>query len=195
MLAALVALCVGLSARGVQDAVAYRLNRVFFARRYGALENLHRFALDIDAATDAGALMGLTHSVLERDLDADYVAIYTGHPDSGYVALHKTAAGPARFEPNDEVVLRLRRWCESFVHNMPPHIFNRAFICPMTLRGTLFGFAVCGPKRDRTSYLPDERETIVSLVHRLGIAYEWLTRQLAAPTTVPLRSVADDSFS
>lgn len=49
----------------------------------------------------------------------------------------------------------------------------------MILRGTLYGFAICGPKLDQSSYLSDERETVADLAHRVGIAYEWLTRATA----------------
>ncbi len=177
-LAAGVALFVGLSARSVHRVVEHRLNRVFFAKRYRALQDLHRFALETDAATDSSALLDLTLSSMRRNLDAQFVALYTGKPVTGYVAAGTTAADlPLRFDPNEEVVLRLRRWGEAFVvDNNVAHPLAHAYVAPMMLRGTLYGFAICGPKVDRTSYLPDERETLAELVHRVGIAYEWLTR-------------------
>ena len=50
----------------------------------------------------------------------------------------------------------------------------------MSLRGTLLGFVVCGPKADGSSYLADEREALGALVHRVGIAHEWLMRPQAS---------------
>lgn len=177
-LAASVALFVGLSAGSVHRVVEHRLNRMFFAKRYRALEDLHRFALETDVATDSSALLDLTLNRMRRSLDAQYVALYTGAPDSGYVAVGTTVAElPLRFDQNEETILRLRRWGEAFVvTNQDSHPLAQAYVVPMMLRGTLLGFALCGPKVDRTGYLPDERETVSALVHRVGIAYEWLTR-------------------
>ena len=178
-LAACVALLLGLSAGSVHRVVEHRLNRVFFARRYRALEDLHRFALETDAVMDSNALLELTLGAMRRNLDAQFVALYTGHPETGYMAVGTTAAAelPLRLDQNEEVVLRLRRWGEAFVvDNNAAHPLAHAFVAPMALRGTLYGFAICGPKADRTAYLPDERETVAALVHRVGIAFEWLTR-------------------
>lgn len=179
-LAASVALVVGLSAGSIHRVVEHRVNRVFFAKRYKALEDLHRFALETDAMTDASALLELTLATMRRNLDAQFVALYTGTPETGYVTVGTTATDlPLRFDQNEEVVLRLRRWGKPFiVDNNETHPISRAYVTPMVLRGTLYGFAVCGPKADRTSYLPDEKETVAALVHRVGIAYEWLTRAL-----------------
>jgi len=180
ILAGVVALGVGLSARRIHDVVNHRLNRVFFARRYRALAELKRFSLETDAATSAEPLIELTLSVLRRNLDASYVEMYAGAPERGYELLGGSKAAVAtHLEPNDEMVLRLRRWGESFVVDTPEHVYASALVCPMVLRGTLYGFVVCGSKSDRTAYLPDETETIGSLAHRVGIAYEWLTRDLA----------------
>lgn len=177
-LTAFVALFVGLSARGVHYVVEHRLNRVFFAKRYRALADLRRFALETDVATDSSALLELTINALRRNLGSEYVALYTGTPDSGYVAVGTSAASrlPLRLDQDEEVVLRLRRWGEPFVVESESHPIVGAYVCPMMLRGALYGFAICGPKQDRSGYVPDERDTVASLVHRVGIAYEWLTR-------------------
>lgn len=184
ILAGVVALGVGLSARRIHDAVNHRLNRVFFARRYRALAELKRFSLETDAATGAETLIDLTLTVLRRNLDASYVEVYAGTPDLGYALLGEPdAAVPTHLEPDDEMVLRLRRWGEPFVVDTPGHVYASALVCPMALRGTLYGFVACGSKSDRTAYLPDETDAIGSLAHRVGIAYEWLTRdrELKAP--------------
>lgn len=176
-----VALCLGLSARRIHRVVEHRLNRLFFAKRYRALADLHRFSLETDAATNPSALLELTLSALRRDLDAQYVALYTGTPESGYIAAGATSTLPIRLDENDEIVLRLRRWGEAFVVENDSHYLFGSYICSMMLRGTLYGFSICGPKIDRTAYLPDERETVAALTHRVGITYEWLTRGTANP--------------
>lgn len=177
-LTAFVALCVGLSARGVHYVVEHRVNRVFFAKRYRALADLHRFALETDVATDPAALLELTINALRRNLGAEYVALYTGTPDSGYVAAGTSAASrlPLILDQDEEVVIRLRRWGEPFVVENELHPIVGAYVCPMMLRGALYGFAICGPRQDHSGYVPDEREAVATLAHRVGIAYEWLTR-------------------
>jgi len=183
------ALAVGLSARWVHERLSHRLNRIFFAKRYRALRDVHRFMLETDSATDPAALLDLTIVMLGRHTEAAYIALYIGDPNSGYSALQ---TGPptasAHMRPNDELVLRLRRWGEAFVDDVVGSEFERALICPMTLRGTLLGYVVCGPKRDGSSYLEDERNALTSLVHRVGIAHEWLNRP-SAGLTLPALAV------
>ncbi len=176
-LTALVALGVGVSARSIHHTIEHRLNRVFFARRYRALAELHRYALETDATTDADALVTLTVTMLRRNLETSTVGLYAGCSDTGYALLLGDATLPPHLETDDEIVLRLRRWGEPLLVDNEEHSFSGSLVCPMILRRQLYGFVVCGRKRDRTSYLPDERETIASLVHRVGIAYEWLTRE------------------
>ena len=181
-LAAFVALGVGLSARGIHYVVEHRLNKLFFAKRYRALADLRRFAFETDVAADSSALLELTINALRRNLGCEYVALYTGAPDSGYVAAGTSATSrlPLRLDQDEEVVLRLRRWGEPFIVESESHPIVGAYVCPMMLRGALYGFAICGPKQDHSSYVPDERDVVASLAHRVGIAYEWLTR---IPTT------------
>ncbi len=187
-LAIIVALGVGVSARSIHGVVNHRLNRIFFARRYRALAELRRYALETDAATSAEPLVDLTLAVLRRNLDAKYVEMYAGDPASGYEIVRGSAQNaPARLGPDEEIVLRLRRWTEAFVVDVPSDPFAGALICPMILRGTLYGFIVCGPKHDHSSYLPDEIESLVSLTHRVGIAYEWLTRDRPLRSLSPVR--------
>ncbi len=177
LLAAFIALAVGISARSVHEVISRRLNRVFFAQRYRALEALHRFSLETDSAMDAGALTSLALKMLDRHVGANYVAIYRGSPEDGYTLQQSEEAElPAHLAADDETVLRLRRWNEPFINDEQSDHFTHAYVCPMTLRGSMRGFVVCGPKADHAVYLPDERETLATLTHRVGVALEWLGR-------------------
>jgi hypothetical protein len=77
--------------------------------------------------------------------------------------------------------LRLRRWSEPFECDEPSHALRGALFVAMTARTRLVGFIVCGPKRDRTHYLPEEIETLTMLAHRVASSYLWLTLAIAAP--------------
>ena len=178
-----VALGVGLLANRIHQVIEHHMNRVFFRRRYRAVAELHRLALAIDAATSADAVLDRTFEALRYYLDSSAVAIYIGDPQIGYrCARHDDSGFPSWLDANEEVVLRLRRWAESCVIENDRHPFDHAFVSPMSLRGTLFGFIVCGRKRDRTAYLEDECTSITTLVHHVGVAYEWLARPTDGPS-------------
>lgn len=177
VLAAFIALVVGLSARSVHEVISHRLNRVFFVQRYRALEALHRFSLETDSAMDGGALTQLALKVLDRHVGAHYVAIYRGSPEDGYTLQQSEESElPAHLAADDETMLRLRRWNEPFINDEQTDHFANAYVCPMTLRGSLRGVLICGPKTDHAAYLPDEREALATLAHRVGVALEWLGR-------------------
>ena len=172
-----VALGVGLLANRIHRVIEHHMNRVFFRRRYRAVAELGRLALAIDAATSAEAVLDRTFEALRYHLDSSAVAIYVGDPQQGYRCARNDDGGfPGWLDANEHVILHLRRWSESCVIDHDHHPFNLAFVSPMALRGTLFGFVVCGRKRDRTAFLEDERTAIATLVHHVGVAYEWLAR-------------------
>ena len=85
----------------------------------------------------------------------------------------------------------MRRWSEPFECDEPHHPLRAALLLPMTARTQLVGFIVCGPKRDRTHYLPEEVETLGALAHRTGAAYGWLTLRAGEPATLPRNTVSD----
>lgn len=60
-----------------------------------------------------------------------------------------------------------------------------SLLLPMTAHAQLVGFITCGPKHDRTHYLPDEVETLSTLAHRSGSAYLWLTARQPTISAVP----------
>lgn len=57
----------------------------------------------------------------------------------------------------------------------------------MVARNDLVGFPCCGPKTDRTHYLPNEIETLATLAHRTGNAFAWLAlRPIVNPAAMPV---------
>jgi hypothetical protein len=82
---------------------------------------------------------------------------------------------------DDFAVLRVRRWSEPFECDEAAHPLRGALFVPMTARMRLVGFIVCGPKRDRTHYLPEETDTLTMLSHRVASSYLWLTLVSSAP--------------
>jgi hypothetical protein len=182
------ALSLGIVLTTVHRHVERILNSVIFRARALALQALRRFAQETDLITDPQRLVMQTHQALNARLESEYAAIYTADGGSYVLASPGHGGTPALLPGDDFAVLRLRRWSEPFECDEPDHPLRAALLVPMVARGQLVGFIACGPKRDRTHYLPDEIETLSTLAHRAGSAYGWLTMRpafdaLAAPVT------------
>lgn len=169
------ALFLGFSLTTVHRRIENALNAIIFRAKAVALAALRRFTQEIDLIADPQRLMAQTFDALNKRLESEYVAIYT--VDGAAYARATPAVEPTpSLLPNDDfAVLRLRRWSEPFECDEPGHPLRGALLLPMMARAQLVGFIVCGPKRDRTHYLPDEVETLSALAHRAGSAYAWLT--------------------
>jgi len=168
-------LAIGAVFGSVHRRVERALNAVIFRSQTLALDALRRFAQEVDLIADPQRLIAQTFEALQARLESDYVAIYTAEGASYVLAAPHGGAAPALLPSDDFAVLRLRRWSETFACDEPAHPLRDALLVPMSARGHLIGFVACGPKRDRTHYLPAEIETLAGLAHRVGNAYAWLT--------------------
>lgn len=177
------ALLLGVGITLVHRRIEQSLNRIIFRAQVLALEAIRRFGHEVDLISDPQRLLGQTYEALHTRLECEYVGVYTAEGSS--FALSAPAASPLpAILPNDDfAVLRMRRWGEPFECDEPHHALRAALFVPMTARTQLVGFLVCGPKRDRTHYLPEEIETLSALAHRTGGAYAWLTLRETGPLT------------
>ncbi len=169
------ALLLGILMTTLHRRIEYVLNSVIFRAQMLGMAALRRFAQETDLIADPQRLLLQTHEALRSRLECDYVAIYTADGSSFALAAPHATETPALLPGDDLAVLRLRRWNEPFECDEPAHPLRNALVVPMVARAPLVGFIVCGPKRDRTHYLPDEIETLMTLAHRAGSAYGWLT--------------------
>lgn len=151
------------------------LNGVIFRAQTLALKALHRFALETDLIAEPQHLLGQTYEALRTRLESEFAGIYTVAGSSYALDTPACESLPQQFSGSDFAVLRLRRWHEAFECDEPDHPLRGSLLLPMTARGQLVGFIVCGPKRDHTHYLPEEVETLELLAHRAGTAYVLLT--------------------
>jgi GAF domain-containing protein len=167
--------CIGVLLTTLHKRVEGFLNGVIFRAQTLALQALHRFALETDLIADPAHLIGQTYEALRTRLENDFSAIYTAAGSSYALVTPPSEHVPQHFSENDFAVLRLRRWHEPFECDEPGHPLRGSLLLPMTARGSLVGFIACGPKRDRTHYLPEEVDTLSLLAHRAGTAYVLLT--------------------
>jgi hypothetical protein len=175
-----VALAVGLSARSIHAVVEKKLNVLFFARREKSLAALRRLALEADVVTDKRSLLDLTYESVRSNIEGRYAAIYI-QSGAGYERIRSSnEALPERLDVNDPVIVQLRRWNEPFEIELGGHPLSEALVLPMTIRGSLLGLLVCGPKMERTRYLGEEVDALALVAHRAGTAYELLSREIPA---------------
>jgi hypothetical protein len=134
------------------------LNNIIFRAQTLALQALRRFAQETDLIADPDRLLSQTYDALHARLECEYVAIYTAEGSSFVLATPNDDATPPVLAGDDFAVLRLRRWSEPFECDEPVHTLRGALLVPMTARTQLVGFIACGPKRDRTHYMPNPHD-------------------------------------
>lgn len=169
------ALILGVTMTHAHKRLERLLNGVIFRAQSIALQALRRFAQETDLIPDPEHLLSQTYDALRIRLESEYAAVYTAEGGSYALSTPATATTPLLLGAHDFAVLRLKRWHEAFECDEPEHPLRGALMLPMTARGQLVGFVVCGPKRDHTHYLPEEVETLTFLTHRMGSAFALLT--------------------
>jgi len=169
------ALLLGAALTLLHRRIEHFLNGVVFRTQLAALQALRRFAQETDLISDPQRLLTQTYEALHVRIECDYVAIYTAEGASFVLAVPPEHRTPPVMAGDDFAVLRLRRWSEPFECDEPAHPLRSALFVPMIARMQLVGFIVCGPKVDRTHYLPTEVDALSTLAHRAGSAYLWLT--------------------
>ena len=178
------ALAVGVSLNAVHRRIETFLNGVIFRAQAKMLEAIRKFAHEVDLIHDPQRLLLQTFEALRTRLESDYVCIYA--IDGGSYGLVKASGFlPSLLAADDFAVLHLRRWHEPFVCEEKDHPLHGALLLPMAVRNDLIGFIACGPKMDRTHYLPEEVQTLSDLTHRVGTAYGWLTVRPSALQVAP----------
>lgn len=184
LVALVIVLVLGMSARSIHRFVEERLTRAFFRKRLQGLAEIERVAREADAATDASDLMQLGVQTVTHALNSIGIAYYLHRGDRYDMSVSAGANGFAQtYRFNDGVPLRLRRWQEPFeVDDESDERLHMLFV-PMTVRGDLLGFLCCGPKPDRTAYLEDETNALSLLAHHTAIAAALLPHTAAPEST------------
>jgi len=169
------ALFLGVTLTTLHRQLERTLNTVIFRAQAIALQTLRRFASETDLIADPNRLLSQTYEALRTRLESTYDAIYTIDGENYTLASPPLDVTPSVLSSDDFAVLRLRRWNEPFECDEAEHPLRGALFVPMSVRGQLVGFVVCGPKRDGTHYLGEEIDTLATRAHRAGTAYAWLT--------------------
>jgi GAF domain-containing protein len=162
------------------------MTKTFFRKRMRGLAEIERVAHEADASTDAAAVTQIAVAAIYRGIESLGVALYM-RAGEGYERISSagTLAFPNAYAFNEEPALRLRRWQEPFEIDDESDERHHMLFVPMMLRGDVLGFLCCGPKPDRTAYLPDEIAALSLLANHVAIAAAMLGRT-PAPSSLAL---------
>lgn len=147
------------------------VERLFFHRQYLATRALGDFARDCAFITRRDNLLDQAVDQVMTHTAADSLAVYEATP-AGYVRVRQQGAivFPGHVEMDDTAFVRLRsQSSELALHEIRSGLGPEGYVFPMTVRGTLLGAFVLGPRLDER-YAPDERELLFRVVHEVGAA-------------------------
>jgi PDZ domain/GAF domain len=167
------ALVLGLSIRPIHNRVDRWVDDLFFRERHAAEAAVRKFAHEALLITAQSDLIAKTVEVAQRNMRLSGCAFYTAR-DGRYVPLQSTFdIGPSVSE-NDYAVLGMRTWHTPVeLHDVETQLPGELAL-PMTVRGKLAGFLLCGDKSSHEAFAPDEREALALLARDAGIALDSL---------------------
>jgi hypothetical protein len=167
------ALVLGLLIRPIHSRVDRWVDDLFFRERHAAEAAVRKFAHEALLITEQSDLISKTVDVAQRNMHLLGCAFYTAR-DGRYVPLQSTFdVGPSVSE-NDYAVLGMRTWHAPLeLHGVETQLPGELAL-PMTVRGRLAGFLLCGEKSSHEAIAPDERDALALLARDAGIALDSL---------------------
>jgi hypothetical protein len=167
------ALALGLSIRPIHNRVDCWVDDLFFRERHAAEAAVRKFAHEALLVTTEDELIAATIDVAQRNMHLSGCALYAAR-DGGYAPLKSTFPNGALVSENDYAVLGMRTWHAPVeLHGVRTQLPGELAL-PMTVRGRLAGFLLCGEKSSHEAIAPDEREALALLARDAGIALDSL---------------------
>lgn len=169
------ALLLGLSVRVIHTRVDRVVDDLFFRDRHRAEAAIRRFAREATLVTDPDALIAKTVDVARRNVRLRAAALYVRRGER-YLSTGSSPVDPELLDAdeNDDAVLAMRTWHEPVELGGVRSLLEGELALPMTVRGQLAGFLLCGPKISGEAIAPDEREALQLLAHDVGFALDSL---------------------
>lgn len=180
LVAAGLALVLGLSMRYIHRYVDDAVDRALFFKRRRDQEALNAFSREAAYITDRDLLLERTHEVLGEHADASAASVLLDDRSGKYGDVSE----------NDPAIVSLRASHDVLdLHTVHGDIHGD-YAFPMVSRGRVLGVLVLGPKRSGESYAPDERELILRLAHSVASAIDVLAHEsVPDPTLAKLDAV------
>ena len=163
------ALVIGISFRVIHGYVDRAADTIFFRKRHENETALRRFAREAAFFTSETAL-------LERTL----VTILT-HSEASSARIVFAKEVP----DNDPAVIAMKAWQEPVDLSTCASCIKGELAFPMLAHGSLVGAIVCGTKTTGEQFAPDERETLQTLAHGVGLALDGMARNVPEHSALP----------
>jgi len=170
------AVAIGLWFRQLHARTESSVKAVVFRERERRLRLLRQFAREADVVDDRNVLVKVTFDALLESLEAADFAIYLADGDAFACVRTAGVSVPERLSKADRLVLTLLRDAACFTNEA--ELLRGWLVVPLPARTKLVGFLACGPKRDRTGYLPEEVAALESVAQHVGAAYAMLAPAL-----------------
>lgn len=156
------ALIIGISFRVIHGYVDRAVDTVFFRKRHENETALRRFAREAAFFTNETALLQRTLATILAHSDASSARI----------------AFANELDDNDPAVIAMKAWQEPVDLSARASSIEGELAFPMLAHGSLVGAIVCGAKKTGENFPPDERETLQTLAHGVGLALAGMARSV-----------------
>lgn len=156
------ALIIGISFRVIHGYVDRAVDTTFFRKRHENETALRRFAREASFFTNEAALLERTVATILTHSDASSARIVFSN----------------ELDDNDPAVIAMKAWQEPVDLSARASAIEGEFAFPMLAHGSLVGAIVCGTKTTGENFPPDERETLQTLAHGVGLALDGMARSV-----------------
>jgi len=171
LLELLVPLLLGISFNTLRTRIDGYVSRLLFHRQFRATEALNDFAQSCKFIDKPERLLDLTVEEIYRQSGAQGVAIYE-QADGDYIRVRHQGSldFPQRVEADDAAFVQLRAGKRELeLHARASTLGAEGYVYPLSLRNTVIGAVVCGP-RSGEAYTADERRLLANVAYQVGVA-------------------------
>jgi len=171
LLELLVPLLLGISFNTLRTRIDGYVSRFLFRRQFRATEALNDFAQSCKFIDKPERLLDLSVEEIYRQSSAQGVAIYE-QADGDYLRVRHQGSldFPQRVETDDAAFVQLRAGKRELeLHARASTLGAEGYVYPLSLRKTVIGAIVCGP-RPGEAYTADERRLLANVTYQVGVA-------------------------
>jgi hypothetical protein len=171
LLELMVPLLLGISFNTLRTRIDGYVSRFLFHRQYKATEALSDFAQSCKFIDKPERLLDLTAEEIYRQSGAQGVAIYEQVGDDYLRVRHQGSLGfPQQVEMDDAAFVQLRAGKRELdLHARISALGKEGYVYPLSLRNTVIGAVVCGPRLGEV-YTADERRLFANVAYQVGVA-------------------------
>jgi len=171
LLELLIPLLLGISFNTLRTRIDGYVSRFLFRRQFRATEALNDFAQSCKFIDKPERLLDLSIEEIYRQSSAQGVAIYE-QADGDYLRVRHQGSldFPQRVEADDAAFVQLRAGKRELeLHARASTLGAEGYVYPLSLRNTVIGAIVCGP-RPGEAYTADERRLLANVAYQVGVA-------------------------